>query len=389
MHKRIDYLFTPSVEERQEEPVDIAQRLVELFDKTPEEAGEILALIDGIESYDGQAAVSELLVTQTDLLLPMISEEGFSERVKYLWEALVNWVKTVIGNLTAESLEMRPTLAALKFKAENVRILARRNIATSNAAPFLLDRHIEAVSVFYKVPTDMNRVNGGLLSLIKIMQSYLDYVDTTVLPGVAGITRQVAALDPMSLTPDWVDKQLVKPASVFVPSTLMDKIGKVAQTNSSIVYGPQMLGNVRLKLQMGNANLVDLRSINEQRLSLVFAELAPRPVPKTIEFPRFTMTTLDQTIKNIVTLTELIQKSIERSADRKRQVDAMIAAFDRFVQRAYLVPDGNRYVKEQSDQLIRLSRTLTGWLVDPYRGMVGVSVRAMRGALALCELNSK
>lgn len=382
---RLQSYFTPALETTAEtEPT-----LAALLNLPETEAFRILAMIDGDPVSNESLCEALECFIEDDLRLPLVvSAEDFKSRLERIWEVIKAFLKRVVDFLTAD-VEERYQISALKFRAENLRYATRTQSLTRSTAPIQVNQYLNAITTLYRPPRNIGVVNASLLTLTSILKQYFQYVDHEALQGLNTLTTRISSLRVDTLTPEVLHSAVIRPIQAFTPVGFIEKLGVVQRSGDDLYFGPQMMGNVRLRVTTGGGNRDTLRYIAGTTLSLTLGLPSPRPMPNVHPIPRFTLTQSNQTIDNVLNLCTAMGKSVERYAERKRNIEALTRAFDGLVRDITMAENLNPGLHSQVQTLTTLSRTTTQWVTQSYRGMVGCGIRAASAALWLCSANAK
>lgn len=369
--------------------VDIAQQLMGEFKLSLEEANKVIQLTEGLECYTTIPKWEEPL-GYLDSELPIVSQEGFVDFLKEVWESLKRWFSKVLEWFKQFTNQVKIETTAIRLKANNIRIYARNEITKTitKKDPLIMNTHVASLSVLYNQPRDMVGLINWLGMLHKTLSGYYEYTDKTALKGVKGLVNTFQSIDPVTLSNEELERKIIEPVNRFTPSELIKHLGNTKQQSPTVIFGPQMLGNVRFRFDLPPESHAHLRKLNEYKVSMTTAELTPRAMPPQLVIPRFTLQNNDQALDRVIELCDLLDESTKVNEERDRVINNLTKAIERLVDKAYKIPNGNPSVKENAEQLLRLSRQITQW-ITPYPGAAGSALRAMRGTLILCEKNLK
>lgn len=386
---RLQQYFTTEEPKVSLEEVDLTSTLqAELGDK-PEEIDRIMQLIDS-EEYYNDLTFNRSHNTSFELLFPDVSQESFSERMTKLWDTFKGFLKRIATFLTGEATELRVINKAIRLKANSVRAKARsQGSSVRRDGKLVVDKHVGSVSMLYRLPRDIATINAGLIQLKRVVNHYFDYIDSSVIAAAEQVNLAINRIDPSTVTPEQIQQNIVSVVLRALPTKLLSEIGVGSQLTDDIAYGPQLIGNVRLKFTLSTDTPDTLKYINDHRISLEYAELQPKQQPSEFEIPRFQLSQLENTLKNVFELSDVLETTLSKADKRAKAVNNMIRSFDVFVDKVSRTQGDNPAMKHQIHQLMSLSRTLGSWLNIPYRGLAGNVIRAMRGAIYVCEMNTK
>lgn len=368
-------------------PVDIPEpdRLAKALDTDPETALKVLHLIDGQEDF-AQLPPSPL---GGEELLPQLGHEGFRETIEQLIEWLKAFFKRIGEWLEDHADQTANALRALKWDAENLRMHARSTPPNVNSRiPIRMDTHVASLSVFYKPPTRIADVINNLRRLEQELAAYYHWVNRTALPMAGQVAGFIRRLDPQRMRETDVN-QVVASLRRSAPQNFGGI--KLSEVDGAHKFGgPNMLGNRRLVFTLPPLNREDpLQAVNHSSVRLMPSLVTPRPVPDHFEIPRFPLTSSDHLCDQVLSVIKLMETHYDPATVRRRKMalKELHQAIDVFGSATLVIPDGERWRKEQANRLLVTLRTQADWLTNPYRGLSATAVYAMRGALHLGHRN--
>ena len=318
-----------------------------------------------------------------------ISLESFSSRVAEIWKKINDFLKRIgkwirkVGNSTW--LVSR----AVNREAKNLQVLApsRFGMVTSKK-PLEVRMGTRFLSVRYRPIQDISNYISASNVLLSQHKAYFDYIEKTLIPGINGIATAVR-----NLNLDDLDREISR------LETMVHHISPVAYQKSSRMSvipgfqdkwgGTQLLGDRRMVVTMpiDYPRTLSLHDANQVSLKLQHAERSPKKPVDVVEIPRFDRVIFKQAIANVIALSDLVQTKMSPEIRRKneRVLENLEASFKRL---SDSLQSSESDVNLQSiTPILRLSKTLTGWLTDPYVGVCGETISIARAGLMLCRQN--
>lgn len=377
-----DELATITEPSLMDDPLVDPSRLAELLDQPETDARRILRLLDGVETFAEPPTFPE--VTHG---LPEIALEGFSDSLGDLWDRIKRWLHKLRQWIMDDGRLVHEALRAVKFQAENLKVDGRARLA-NHTGRIELRSHIASLSVFYNPPRDVGAIISNLRVLESALTTYLEYVNRQLLSGVNRIGPRITQIDPTVMAPSELE-ELTQTLHQFAPEQLITPLRlSPLRGQATQLAGPHLLGNHRLVLTRG-ANERSLEGINRQQLRLRYSELRPRPVPPSIQLPRFNRVQHDQCMNQVITMTDLLMLHTQTSMRRQRErmLDSVSAYVDAFTAKTAGVDATRLQRKEQIRLVVQVARTVSDWANNPYHGMISNALRSMRGTLVVCRAN--
>lgn len=366
------------------EELSDAQYVAKLLETDDATAQRLLRLMDGLEDHR-EFPAPPLVVEE---LLPAWGQEGFADVATALWERIRQWVKSVIRWVMDDETQTHHLAKLAKYQLETLKLETQSRLPTNPPQGTLrLNSHIPYLTVRYRPLRDVGALTSRLRQLRQLMQAYGQY-QAKLTTGMERISQLVRVIHPEQSDLRQFES-LEALALAISPIQTRRELGLLTEAGWNWI-GEHLLGNQRLTLMNATGPVEDLKALNRVKMRLQHSEASPKPLPDVVEFPRFARHSSGNCLDEAIALcTEIIERtSAENRSRRKRAMEGLVAALDRMNDSLSEIPAGQSERKEYIQQLIRLGETLTDWCNNPYQGLTGLSMRALKATRFVCRTNA-
>lgn len=369
-----------TVEGEQAPVLDDTKRLAEVLDQSPEDVTRVLALVDGLEAFPAPPPFMDY-----EPLLPDVSLEGFMDTVETLWQRIKDWLRRLREWFRSEGMMVHASVQTLLYQVRNLEVAIKGSTRVGRRGTFDVGGNLRSISVFYKPPKDISALTASLRMLHSVGQSYFDYLDNVVIPGVGRIASRIRMIEPgLNVAP--LHEELTQFLKDVAPERLRGPLRMAPIPNQPGKEGTlHLLGNQRLVFSGRQGN--QMGDVLSQQLRLNHSEINPRPMPPSVLMPHFGRVASNQCTEQTIRLLTLLETHTNQNAMRKRTtvLDSIESAMDGLMRRIERADSVQH--KGMLEEVMQISRVLTDWLNNPYHGIVGAGVRASRGAAKVCRNN--
>lgn len=307
---------------------------------------------------------------------PTMSLEGFVDTLKDILDRIIAWTKRLFQTFHDNQSGVTLILMELQERHEDMIIRSRQHVRNMNQnGTFTISTRINSYVVRGKIIKDAMSLQTMLARTRDVLQSYYGMMDRT-LPGCAqtlvGLVNEDAGVEAVA--------QAISP---FSPLNLYGKRGFISENN--VLISNPMLGNVTLRLfsDLSGSAFDNIRSV---KLELVPTRLDTPPLPESIEWSRFSLSTFDaimQLVKEIGAILESTTGSLFLST-RTRGLNDLRGAIEHVRKR---LDDPNVDKEEDYRQIVSLIETVISWMTSPYLELYSHSLRTMKAVMNVCEAN--
>lgn len=349
----------------------------------PELVNRVLRMLDGFEDFPTMPRFEE-----PEAMLDGLGTETFQDTLSRVWEAIKRWLRALRKYIADETRWVALGARTTRFQAENVKINARGNRSRSKG-PLTLRSHITALSVFYNPPKDIGSMIAGLRRFDNVLDGQYGYISRLLVPRAERLGTRIQRINVASFSPTDIE-DIEAEARRLSPFGQVTPLGLNALNgNPTELAGYHLMGNQRLMLSLPVQYPTTLPELNRIRLRLRHSEISPRPMPESVEIPRFTMIASDQALDQVIMICKKIEEHAGKAnrIQRNRLVDSLEkqgADLARRIENSFEDLHGR---KEQLRQLLYLMQSLADWTMNPDHGLTASALRSSRGVLMVCRAN--
>lgn len=346
-----------------------------------------LGTIANEEFYEQLGKVHIEAPVSLEYLIPQISEESFSERFRSLWERIKAWFKYIAEELKSRASLLGSRNLVVRTHASNLKLAIRGIHRGAHSKDRLtLTTHVRALSVRYRTPQSVGDINSGLLVFRDLLTQYHNYSVRDISPALRALASYIEGVDPTRTHLESLEERILTTVRPIIPTKFMAAVKAARFPNSNTLYGPQLMGNVRLSLDVPSEESDFIRQINEYRLKLVHAQLRPEVAPPSFEMFKFSHSSTDKLLDNVIELSRTIDVILRHNP---RELNTIVKAFDRLATKIYQSPDVDGITRDRLSQIVRAVKSIVDWGNEVRDGLVRTALDAMAGAIKVSTANIK
>lgn len=362
---------------------------------TPIEFLEVVSL-EAFDNYFDTVLTMTQVMAPTDpeaqelLTALTVSNEGFVETVKAIVEMILKWLAKLKEWWKQYFNEVTLGLVQLRMHAEGLLDLSADAISKrgKDAGPMKFVDRIPSLSIYYKPVTEITSYISALLYMFRTVKPYYDWMARAMEPTVSRLAGVLGGLRLDDFDEDDLNR-LLGPLESVNPGKLATTLQlRAGEQDRSTLYSKPLLGNVSIALSgMSDADSIGAYNTIQLRLASTPNE---REIPREVKFARFAANYSEQCLEQILEVIEYLQGVYSPASMGKREaiLKALEASTKRLGQALSGNVEGDNDTKRNLEDALRLSKTLSNWLVSPYQELTTNTIRVLRAGCMVCKANA-
>lgn len=332
-----------------------------------DQATSALRLLDSCEEFAGHPILLDELSVE-------LSQEDMASNSLNALKTIYSWTKKVANNIFDEMTNYELVARYLEFTAENLRVTSRDRRGTQGGnRPLKVETRIANLAIRYEPVKDIASLLMAIRVMTNVTREYYSYNGDELSKLAERIPQLMADPEQLAVAMSQVGPSKLARSNVFRPSSF----------NDGSYVSPHILGCHRLTIRTQESiDLMDRRF----SVRLIPSDTVPRPLPPTIEFRRFPITTQDQALKMVAELAKYLQ-SINTLVVRQRRM-SRIEKVGMVVQRLTKEIESGRFNSTHHRRVIAMVNQYNDWVANPYKELYGLVCRNLRAVINVCEINA-
>lgn len=333
----------------------------------PEELDEVLDMAGGLELY-------REYITLANTPIFGISNEDYKEALSYTLTRIIAFIKRWAKVLAAADLRLAVNAAHCQALVDTLHAEVRA-VGHAKSGTFTLDSRMANLCINYRPMKDPVSLINGLTTLSRVVSAYFGAHTATV-----GAARGIIELTSNLTNVDGLTQRLL---AIDIPSHFNSAVFRPVDGRIESLH---LLGNHKLVVLKPDEGASPYDAVTATKIRIEMSQLTPGPVPTSIEFPHFDVTTND-------VLTDLLSKIIGAAtatntgtvrAQRRQALNELTNALDR-ANNSIKFNDTLDPIKVKETAV--LLETYIAWIADPYTDFFAYILRDVRAVINVCAGN--